>query len=129
MAVPVMKALASEPRKAAIPSKSPGVPQRPFGVRAMTLSFSAGMSVRALRVSSVSIQPGKMQFTVMPSAAQATANFWYTAWVNAGKPDLSKLDTEYTTKSHEKNLKEELKMLEKGKLVDFSSFQEFPQGK
>ncbi|KAA9327667.1 S1/P1 Nuclease [Hymenobacter busanensis] len=60
-------------------------------------------------------------------AAQDAANFWYTAWVNAGKPDLTKLDTEYTTKSNEKNLKEELKLLEKGKLVDFSSFPEFPQ--
>jgi hypothetical protein len=63
------------------------------------------------------------------TAAQTTANFWYTAWVNAGKPDLTKLDTEYTTKSNEKNLKEELKLLQKGKLVDFSSFTEFPQGK
>lgn len=64
------------------------------------------------------------------TAAQTTANFWYTAWVNAGKPDLTKLDTEYTTKSHEHNLKEELKTLDKtGKLVDFSSFAEYPQGK
>ncbi|GAB2943783.1 hypothetical protein GCM10027048_05630 [Hymenobacter coalescens] len=60
-------------------------------------------------------------------AAQATANFWYTAWVNAGKPDLTKLDTEYTTKSNAKNLKAELKLLEKGKMVDFSSFTEFPK--
>jgi hypothetical protein len=60
-------------------------------------------------------------------AAQNTANFWYTAWVNAGKPDLSKLDTEYTTKSNEKNLKAELKQLGKGKLIDFSSFAEYPE--
>jgi hypothetical protein len=27
-------------------------------------------------------------------AVTATASFWYTAWVNAGKPDLSNLDAE-----------------------------------
>ncbi|SHI90068.1 S1/P1 Nuclease [Hymenobacter daecheongensis DSM 21074] len=58
-------------------------------------------------------------------AVQASANYWYTAWVNAGKPDLAKLDTDYTTRSNEQNLKEELKQLEKGKLVDFSSYPEF----
>lgn len=62
----------------------------------------------------------------MRNAAQTTANFWYTAWVNAGKPDLTKLDTEYTTKSNQKNLQTELKLIQKGKLVDFSSFAEFP---
>ncbi|GAA4383543.1 zinc dependent phospholipase C family protein [Hymenobacter koreensis] len=62
----------------------------------------------------------------MRGAAQATANFWYTAWVNAGKPDLSKLDSEYTTKSNAKNLKNELKLIQKGKLVDFATFTEFP---
>ncbi|WP_400190395.1 zinc dependent phospholipase C family protein [Hymenobacter sp. B81] len=58
-------------------------------------------------------------------AAQASANFWYTAWVNAGKPDLTKLDSEYTTRSNAKNLKAELKALQKGRLIDFSSFREF----
>ncbi len=32
------------------------------------------MSCRALRVRSVSIQPGRMTLTVMPSCAQATAS-------------------------------------------------------
>jgi len=59
------------------------------------------------------------------TATQAAANYWYTAWVNAGKPDLSKLDTEYTTRSNEQNLKEELKLIQKGKLVDFASWPEF----
>ena len=31
-------------------------------------------------------------------AIQTTASFWYTAWVNAGKPDLSVLDDDYTRK-------------------------------
>jgi hypothetical protein len=30
----------------------------------------------------------------MKKAVTATASFWYTAWVNAGKPDLSNLDAE-----------------------------------
>ncbi|WP_165370425.1 zinc dependent phospholipase C family protein [Hymenobacter persicinus] len=59
------------------------------------------------------------------TATQAAADYWYTAWVNAGKPDLAKLDTEYTTRSNAKNLKTELKLIQKGKLVDFSSFPEF----
>ncbi|PJJ61048.1 zinc dependent phospholipase C family protein [Hymenobacter chitinivorans] len=66
-----------------------------------------------------------MEERQLRTAAQAAANFWYTAWVNAGKPDLTKLDTEYTTKSSQSNLKDELKLLQSGKLVDFSSFMEF----
>jgi hypothetical protein len=67
----------------------------------------------------------RMEERQLRTAAQAAANYWYTAWVNAGKPDLSKLDTEYTTKSSQANLKDELKLLQTGKLVDFSSFMEF----
>ncbi|UOQ71526.1 hypothetical protein [Hymenobacter cellulosilyticus] len=67
----------------------------------------------------------RMEERQLRTAAQAAANFWYTAWVNAGKPDLTKLDTEYTTKSSQSNLKEELKLIQSGKLVDFSSFMEF----
>ncbi|QIX60223.1 S1/P1 Nuclease [Hymenobacter sp. BT18] len=59
------------------------------------------------------------------AAAQATANFWYTAWVNAGKPDLTVLDSNYTTQASAKQLKKELKEIQKGKLIDFRSFQEF----
>jgi hypothetical protein len=69
-----MKAAVSEARNAATPSKSPGTPQRFDGVRRSTSSFRLAMSVRALRVRSVSIQPGRMTSTVMPSSAQATAS-------------------------------------------------------
>ncbi|MCB2408899.1 zinc dependent phospholipase C family protein [Hymenobacter lucidus] len=67
----------------------------------------------------------RMEERQLRIAAQAAANYWYTAWVNAGKPDLTKLDTEYTTRSSQANLKEELRLLQTGKLVDFSSFMEF----
>ncbi|TGE18978.1 zinc dependent phospholipase C family protein [Hymenobacter elongatus] len=66
-----------------------------------------------------------MEERQLRTAAQAAANYWYTAWINAGQPDLSKLDTDYTTRSSQSNLKEELRLLKTGKLVDFSSFKEF----
>ncbi len=50
----------------------------------------------------------------MRKAITATASFWYTAWVNAGKPDLSTLDPIELTKRNSKNLKKDLKMLDNG---------------
>lgn len=41
----------------------------------------------------------------MRKAITVTASFWYTAWVNAGKPDLSNLDTPELTKRNSKLLK------------------------
>ncbi|MBW3127168.1 zinc dependent phospholipase C family protein [Hymenobacter profundi] len=58
-------------------------------------------------------------------AVQSTANFWYTAWVNAGQPDLSQLDSDYTTRSNARNLKHELRLLQKGQLVDLKTNPEF----
>jgi hypothetical protein len=48
------------------------------------------------------------------------ACFWYTAWVNAGKPDLLSLDDPHLTKQNKKNYKHELKTWEKGKLLNLS---------
>ena len=50
-------------------------------------------------------------------AIMATANFWYTAWVNAGKPDLKSLDDEGLTKRNKSNYKKDIKAWEKGKLT------------
>ncbi len=52
-------------------------------------------------------------------AIQDAANFWYTAWVNAGKPDLSDLDPQELTKSNRKRYEKELKLLKKGQLMGF----------
>ncbi len=52
----------------------------------------------------------------MRKAITATASFWYTAWVNAGKPDLSGLDSPEITKRNSKALKEDLKLYQKGDL-------------
>ena len=50
----------------------------------------------------------------MKKAITVTASFWYTAWVNAGKPDLSKLDTKELTERNRKFLKKDLKTFEHG---------------
>ena len=52
----------------------------------------------------------------MKKAITATSSFWYTAWVNAGKPDLSALDNEDLTKRNAKFLKRDLKMWKKDKV-------------
>lgn len=52
----------------------------------------------------------------MKKAITATASFWYTAWVNAGKPDLSDLDSKELTKRNSKALKEDLNLFRKGHL-------------
>lgn len=55
-----------------------------------------------------------------------TASLWYTAWVNAGKPDLSNLDDPYTTKINRKPLRTEYKEWSKeGKLMGIRSVPEF----
>jgi hypothetical protein len=45
----------------------------------------------------------------MRKAIVATADFWYTAWVNAGKPNLDALDSKEITNRHKKGLKENIK--------------------
>ncbi len=58
-------------------------------------------------------------------AMSATSNFWYTAWVNAGKPDLSTLDPLDQTKRNKPHLKKELRLFKQGKLLDLKSEKEF----
>ncbi|MBK0368855.1 zinc dependent phospholipase C family protein [Flavobacterium agrisoli] len=57
----------------------------------------------------------------MKKAITATSSFWYTAWVNAGKPDLSDLDAPELTKRNSKALKHDLKLFANGKLFGFKS--------
>ena len=61
----------------------------------------------------------------MRLSIKATASFWYTAWINAGKPDLSGLDPADQTARNSKNIKKELKLLKQGKLMDVKSESEF----
>lgn len=48
------------------------------------------------------------------------ASYWYTAWVNAGKPDLISLDDPHLTKQNKENYKHELEAWNKGKLLNLS---------
>jgi hypothetical protein len=57
----------------------------------------------------------------MKKAVTATASFWYTAWVNAGKPDVSNLDAEVLTKRNSKALKQDMKLFKKGDLFGMES--------
>ena len=52
----------------------------------------------------------------MRKAITATASFWYTAWVNAGKPDLSDLDSFAVTQRNNQALKDDLEMYQNGNL-------------
>ncbi len=52
----------------------------------------------------------------MRKAITATASFWYTAWVNAGKPDLSDLDAPAVTQRNYQALKDDQKMFQQGDL-------------
>ena len=57
----------------------------------------------------------------MKKAITQTASYWYTAWVNAGKPDLIELDASELTKRNSKALKKELKLFKKGILFGFKN--------
>jgi hypothetical protein len=60
-------------------------------------------------------------------AIKETAAFWYTAWVNSGKPDLTDLDPEMLTKRNEENYKKDYKLWQQGKVSGFRPEQEFNQ--
>jgi hypothetical protein len=51
------------------------------------------------------------------SAANLVADFWYTAWVDAGKPDLSNLTTKNWDASADETLQREVKAYRKNKLL------------
>lgn len=53
-----------------------------------------------------------------------TSNFWYTAWKNAGQPDLTDLDAKELTNRNSKKLKQDLKLWKKGKVFGIESEKE-----
>lgn len=61
----------------------------------------------------------------MRKAIIATTNYWYTAWVNAGKPNLDDLDSKELTNRNKKNLKNDLKLWKTGKLFGLESENDF----
>ena len=61
----------------------------------------------------------------MRSSVQEVASYWYTAWVNAGKPDLSVLDPQYITDRNQKFYQEDIKYWKKGKVTGFKVIYEY----
>lgn len=59
------------------------------------------------------------------AAITATASYWYTAWVNAGKPDLTDLDPKYITERNAKFYLEDIKYWKKGKVTGYKVKNEF----
>jgi hypothetical protein len=58
-------------------------------------------------------------------AITETANFWYTAWVNAGKPWLGDLDPKELTERNRQNYQKDFRLWEQGKLTGLKSDPEF----
>lgn len=61
----------------------------------------------------------------MKKAVQDLSNFWYTAWVNAGKPDLLSLDPQALTERNKSAYKEDLKKIQAGKTFGFKADAEY----
>ncbi len=55
---------------------------------------------------------------------QDVADYWYTAWVNGGSPDLITLDDAHLTKQNKKNYNLEYKAWKKGNLLNLSNEKE-----
>lgn len=54
----------------------------------------------------------------MEAAAEMVSNFWYTSWVDGGKPDLTKLMDGKLSKAEKKVLKKEKKAWKKNQLFE-----------
>lgn len=54
----------------------------------------------------------------MRMAAANLSNFWYTAWVNGGKPNLTSLDDPDLAKQNRKAFKKEMKAWQSGRLLN-----------
>lgn len=61
----------------------------------------------------------------MRKAIIVTSSFWYTAWVNAGKPNLDDLDSKELTNRNKKNLNHDLKLWKTGKVFGLESDNDF----
>lgn len=61
----------------------------------------------------------------LKKAIVMTSSYWYTAWVNAGKPDLSGLDSLELTDRNKSNLKSDILLWNQGKLFGIESEKDF----
>ncbi|MEO6949942.1 MAG: zinc dependent phospholipase C family protein [Ginsengibacter sp.] len=51
---------------------------------------------------------------------QEVADFWYTAWVDGGSPDLLSMDDPHLTKQNRRNFRREAKAWNKGKILNLN---------
>jgi hypothetical protein len=68
---------------------------------------------------------GGMVELQMRAAIEELASYWYTAWINAGKPNLVDLDPKYITDRNEKFYQEDLKFWKKGKVSGYKVMREY----
>lgn len=61
----------------------------------------------------------------MKTSIQTVADFWYTAWVNAGKPDLAKLDDVELTEQNKPFLAKDYAAWKKGKVTKLKTDSEY----
>ncbi len=61
----------------------------------------------------------------MRAAMRFTADIWYTAWVNAGRPDLSDLDPREVTNAQSGKMESEKKLYQSGKITGFKTANDF----
>ncbi len=61
----------------------------------------------------------------MKAAVAETANFWFTAWVNAGKPDLTDLDLDYVTERNKSIYEKEVQSWKAGKIRGIKTINEY----
>ncbi|MBX6380314.1 MAG: S1/P1 Nuclease [Thermoflavifilum aggregans] len=61
----------------------------------------------------------------MRRAIQELADFWYTAWVNAGRPNLTVLDDPSLTEANQKIFKKAYRLWQQGKLWGIRSGSEY----
>jgi hypothetical protein len=61
---------------------------------------------------------GTMVQDQLQHSSDQIADFWYTAWVNAGKPDLNNLLSQPLTKEDKKDCKKEVKAYRKNQLIE-----------
>ena len=62
----------------------------------------------------------------MRKAILFTASCWYTAWVNAGRPDMSDWDSEALTEANAANYTADMKAYKNGKVRGCHTQKEFP---
>jgi hypothetical protein len=62
----------------------------------------------------------------MRKSVKCLADFWYTAWVNAGKPELLGLDDPDLTSRNKREYKRQLNIYRSGKLTGFKADKEYP---